>query len=48
MLLGIFVFGTFPNPMALVGIGLILGSGLAVVLLDERRRRSVLELEPVA
>lgn len=48
VLLGIVVFGTFPNPLALVGIALILGSGLAVVLLDEKRRRTALELEPVA
>ena len=36
---GIVVFGTLPNPMALTGIGLILASGVVIVLLDERRRR---------
>lgn len=39
VLSGFFVFGTFPNTLALVGIGLIVASGVAVVLLDERRRR---------
>jgi drug/metabolite transporter (DMT)-like permease len=36
---GIVVFGTFPNSLAVAGIALILASGVAVVLLDERRRR---------
>jgi drug/metabolite transporter (DMT)-like permease len=39
MLSGLLVFGTFPNTLALFGIGLIVLSGVAVVLLDERRRR---------
>ncbi|MEO7224039.1 MAG: DMT family transporter [Devosia sp.] len=39
VLSGFFVFGTFPNTLALWGIGLIVASGIAVVLLDERRRR---------
>lgn len=39
VLSGFFVFGTFPNTLALYGIGLIVASGIAVVLLDERRRR---------
>ena len=39
VLSGLFVFGTFPNQLALVGIGLIVMSGIAVVLLDQRRRR---------
>ena len=39
MLSGFLVFGTFPNTLALYGIGLIVVSGIAVVLLDERRRR---------
>jgi drug/metabolite transporter (DMT)-like permease len=39
VLSGFFVFGTFPNTLALFGIGLIVASGIAVVLLDERRRR---------
>lgn len=41
VLSGLFVFGTFPNTLALWGIGLIVASGIAVVLLDERRRRLV-------
>lgn len=39
VLSGAFVFGTFPNTLAIAGIGLIVVSGVAVVLLDERRRR---------
>lgn len=39
MLSGVFVFGTFPNALAIAGICLIVVSGVAVVLLDERRRR---------
>ena len=39
VLSGLFVFGTFPNALALCGIALIVGSGVAVVLLDRRRRR---------
>jgi drug/metabolite transporter (DMT)-like permease len=36
---GLMVFGTFPNALAVGGIALILGSGVIIVLLDERRRR---------
>lgn len=36
---GMLVFGTFPNALGLFGIALIVMSGVAVVLLDERRRR---------
>lgn len=39
VLSGYFVFSTFPNNLAIAGIGLILVSGISVVLLDERRRR---------
>lgn len=39
MISGLVVFGTFPNALAVAGIVLILGSGVAIVLLDERRRR---------
>ncbi|MBL8597713.1 MAG: DMT family transporter [Devosia sp.] len=39
VLSGVFVFGTFPNTLALCGIGLIVASGMAVVFLDRRRRR---------
>lgn len=36
---GLVVFGTFPNVLAISGIALILASGLAIVLLDSRKRR---------
>ena len=36
---GVLVFGHLPNRLALAGIVLVAASGLAVVLLDERRRR---------
>jgi drug/metabolite transporter (DMT)-like permease len=38
---GLLVFHTIPNPVAFVGIGLILGSGITVALLDERKRRQL-------
>ena len=38
---GIVVFGTFPNGLALAGIVFILASGVAVVILDGRRRLTV-------
>jgi len=38
VLSGLFVFGALPNALALVGIGLIVGSGVAIVLIDQRRR----------
>lgn len=41
---GLVVFGELPNALALCGIVLVVASGLAVVLLGERRRR----LQPVA
>lgn len=41
---GLAVFGQLPNWLALAGIVLVVASGLAIVLLDERRRR----LAPVA
>jgi drug/metabolite transporter (DMT)-like permease len=40
VLSGLFVFGALPNALALVGIALIAGSGVAIVLLDQRRGRS--------
>ena len=40
MLSGLIVFGDRPNWLSLAGIALIVASGLAVVLLDERRRRA--------
>ena len=36
---GLVVFGTFPNALAVGGMVLILLSGVAIVLLDQRRRR---------
>ena len=36
---GLVVFGELPNTLAMAGIALIVGSGLAIVALDERRRR---------
>jgi len=39
VLSGLLVFGQLPNRLALAGILLVAASGLAVVLLDERRRR---------
>jgi drug/metabolite transporter (DMT)-like permease len=41
---GLVVFGQFPNAIAVAGIVLVVGSGLTIVLLDERKRR----LAPVA
>jgi drug/metabolite transporter (DMT)-like permease len=39
VLSGVFVFGALPNALALAGIALIAGSGVAIVLIDRRRRR---------
>ncbi|WP_296746631.1 DMT family transporter [Mesorhizobium sp.] len=39
---GLLVFGQFPNALAVCGILLVVGSGLAIVSLDERRRRLTL------
>jgi drug/metabolite transporter (DMT)-like permease len=36
---GLIVFRELPNALALAGIALVVASGLAIVLLDERRRR---------
>lgn len=44
---GALVFGTFPNTLALVGIGLIVASGVAVVLVDVRKRLPVPAETPV-
>lgn len=38
---GVVVFHTTPNPLAIAGIVLILGSGVTVALLDERKRRQL-------
>lgn len=45
---GFFVFGTLPNPLAVVGIVLIVASGVAVVLVDAARRRPVAVEVPLA
>jgi drug/metabolite transporter (DMT)-like permease len=39
VLSGLFVFGALPNAIALGGIALIAGSGVAIVLVDRRRGR---------
>lgn len=44
---GLLVFGTLPNALALAGIGLIVASGVAVVLLDARGRQTVAVETPV-
>jgi drug/metabolite transporter (DMT)-like permease len=36
---GVVVFGHLPNPLAISGIVLVVASGLAIVLLDERKRK---------
>jgi drug/metabolite transporter (DMT)-like permease len=41
VLSGLIVFGELPNPVALIGIAAIMASGLAIVLLDRRRRASL-------
>ena len=38
---GLLVFGQFPNTLAISGIALVVASGLAVVLLDNRKRTLV-------
>jgi drug/metabolite transporter (DMT)-like permease len=38
---GLLVFGQFPNRLAILGIALVIVSGLAIVWLGERRRRLV-------
>jgi len=41
VLSGLFVFGQFPNLLALAGIALVVASGLVIVYLDNRQTRSV-------
>jgi drug/metabolite transporter (DMT)-like permease len=41
VLSGLFVFGALPNALALVGIALIAGSGVAIVLIDQGRGEEV-------
>jgi drug/metabolite transporter (DMT)-like permease len=38
---GLFVFGALPNALALAGIALIAGSGVAIVLIDQRRGEEI-------
>jgi len=41
VLSGLFVFGVLPNALALVRIALIVGSGVAIVLIDQRRGEEI-------
>jgi drug/metabolite transporter (DMT)-like permease len=41
VLSGLFVFGALPNVLALAGIALIAGSGVAIVLIDQRRGEEI-------
>jgi drug/metabolite transporter (DMT)-like permease len=41
---GLIVWGELPNALALAGISLIAGSGIAIVVLDQRRGRKVIAL----
>jgi drug/metabolite transporter (DMT)-like permease len=41
VLSGLFIFGALPNALALAGIALIVGSGVAIVLLDQRRGEEI-------
>jgi hypothetical protein len=43
-LAGLIVWRALPNPLALVGIALIVISGVAVVLLGQRQGRSAVAL----
>ncbi len=40
MISGLIVFAELPNTLALSGIALVVASGLAVVLLDERQAQA--------
>jgi len=46
VLSGAVVFGDVPNLLGLAGIGLIVASGVAVVMLDERRRPAAIAAAP--
>jgi drug/metabolite transporter (DMT)-like permease len=41
VLSGLLVFGALPNALALAGIALIVASGVAIVLLDQRRGEAI-------
>ncbi len=44
VLSGVLVFRDYPNAMSLAGMALVVGGGLAMVLLDQRRRRKIVPL----
>jgi drug/metabolite transporter (DMT)-like permease len=48
VVVGMIVFGSVPNLLAFAGIGLIVASGVAVVLVDVRRREPVPVETPIA
>jgi drug/metabolite transporter (DMT)-like permease len=48
VIVGVIVFGSIPNVLAFAGIGLIVASGVAVVLVDVRRREPVPAETPIA
>ena len=41
VLSGLFVFGVLPNALALAGIALIVASGVAIVLIDQRHDEEI-------
>jgi hypothetical protein len=41
---GLVIWGELPNDLALTGIALIAGSGVAIVVLDQRRGRKEVAL----
>jgi drug/metabolite transporter (DMT)-like permease len=41
VLSGLLVFGAVPSALALAGIALIVGSGVAIVLIDQRRGEEI-------
>jgi drug/metabolite transporter (DMT)-like permease len=47
VLSGLFVFGALPNGLALAGIALIAGSGVAIALLNQRRGEEIVLTEAV-
>jgi drug/metabolite transporter (DMT)-like permease len=44
VLAGLIIWGTLPNALALVGIALIAGSGIAIIVLDQRLGRKEIAL----
>jgi hypothetical protein len=45
---GLVIWGELPNALALTGIALIAGSGVAIVVLDQRRGRKEVALADVS